>query len=580
MKKIFTVMVITIVFVLDLLASGGKKSEKLVINACGITRVAFIKELARGFMKKYKIPVALNKKGGVIGAINATYNKKSHIGVGCRILFNKGIEKDMSYMQVAWGALAFIVNENNPIEDITLDQAKKILTGKIRNWKELGGEDKRINLYTREAGNRTGVGYSVRKIVLGSKNKKLFQPSNTLFRKSSGGIRKAVINDRYGFGVGDVMSAKRVKGLKILKLNGVIPTKKAILEQKYLGFRPYFFYFPEEITDIAKKFRDYALTPEGQAIISKAGTANLDEGLASLDEGIADGENMVKLGEKNDDEEIDPLADQEELKMFACGITRVSFIRELNGAFSKKYNVHIPLNKKGGVPFVLNGLFEKKVTIGAGCRKPFKNKKEKKLWFTQVGWGALGFIVNEKNPIDNITTENIKKVLTGKIKNWKELGGEDKPIKLCLRKGKGSGVGSTAREILFKDKNKNLYKKATFFKSSGPIRKAIIKDIYAFGIDDVTSSKRVKGIKILKVDGISANKSNILSKKYPLRRPFFLYMNQKPNGLTKKYVDFALSKEGQHIISKAGTANLEEATGKNDKMNLIFQKLKFNIKSR
>ena len=277
---------------------------------------------------------------------------------------------------------------------------------------------------------------------------------------------------------------------------------------------------------------------------------------------------------------IESKTEASELKMYACGITRVAFVKELNSAFTKKFNIKIPLNEKGGVPFVLKGLSEKKVEIGSGCRKPFNNDTEKSLWSTQVAWGALGFIVNPKNKIDNLSTENIKKILTGKIKNWKEVGGVDKPINLVLRDGKGSGVGSTAREILFGDKNQDFSKEAKRVKSSGPIRKTVIEDIYAFGIDDVTSSQRTEGVKLLKVDGVEATKENILADKYKVRRPFFLYLDKKPEKLAKKYIDFALSEEGQAIISKTGTANLEEATGEGDEENLIFQNLQFNVKTK
>ena len=270
----------------------------------------------------------------------------------------------------------------------------------------------------------------------------------------------------------------------------------------------------------------------------------------------------------------------DELKMYACGITRVAFVKELNKVFSEKFHVKIPLNKKGGVPFVLRGLSEKKVEIGTGCREPFKNKIEKNLWSTQVAWGALGFIVNPKNKIDNLSIDSIKKILTGKITNWKDIGGEDKTINLILRDGKGSGVGSTAREILFGDKNQEFSKKAKRVKSSDFIRKAIITDPYAFGVDDVTSSQRTEGVKLLKVDGVEATKENILANKYKVRRPFFIYLDHKPEKLAKKYIDFALSEEGQKIISKTGTANLEEATGEGDEENLIFQNLQFDVKSK
>ena len=268
------------------------------------------------------------------------------------------------------------------------------------------------------------------------------------------------------------------------------------------------------------------------------------------------------------------------LKMYACGITRVSFVKELNRAFGKKFNVKTSINKKGGVSFVLKGLSQKKIMVGAGCRETFKTKNEKNLWSTQVAWGALGFIVNPKNKINNLSTSDIKKILTGEITNWKEVGGKNKPINLILRAGKGSGVGSTARKILFNNLTQTFSKKAKRVKSSGPIRKAVAKDIYAFAIDDVTSSRRIKNVKLLNVDGVKPTKENILSNNYKVRRAFFLYLGQKPTKLAKKYIDFALSEEGQKVISKTGTANLEEATGKDDEENLIFQNLQFDVKTK
>jgi len=269
-----------------------------------------------------------------------------------------------------------------------------------------------------------------------------------------------------------------------------------------------------------------------------------------------------------------------QLHMYACGITRVAFIKELTNAFSQERNISISLNKKGGVGFVTKGLYEQKIDIGAGCRAPLKNNIEKDIWGTQVAWGALAFIVNENNKIDNLSLNNIKKILLGEIGNWKEVGGEDKPITLYLRNGKHSGVGSTARELIFNDANISFAQNAIRVKSSGPIRKGVISNKYAFAIDDITSSSRTKGVKIISVDNVAPTKENISNNNYKLRRAFYIYLAKKPTKWARRFLSFALTKKGQDIISKTGTANLEEAVGKNDDKNLIFQKLMFKIKSK
>ena len=282
----------------------------------------------------------------------------------------------------------------------------------------------------------------------------------------------------------------------------------------------------------------------------------------------------------NTNDEKAPELKLPELKMYACGITRVAFIRELTKSFEEERNISITLNNKGGVGFVTKGLHDKKIDIGAGCRAPIKNDIEKDIWGTQVAWGALAFIVNEKNPIDNLSLDNIKKILLGKITNWKELGGEDKPITLYLRKGKKSGVGSTARKLMFNDANISFSPDAIRVKSSGPIRKGVISNEYAFAIDDVTSSSRTKEVKMLKVDNIAPTKENISHNRYKLRRPFFIYLAKKPTKWARQFLNFSLTEKGQEIISKTGTANLAEAVGKNDDRNFMFQKFLFQMKSR
>jgi phosphate transport system substrate-binding protein len=271
----------------------------------------------------------------------------------------------------------------------------------------------------------------------------------------------------------------------------------------------------------------------------------------------------------------------EELKMYACGVSRVAFIQELNEAFEKKISTKVITNKDGGDIFVLKGVHEKRADIGSGCRNTIQEAPEERdLWSTQVAWGALSFIVNPKNKLDNISTENIKKILIGDITNWKELGGDNKPIHLIVRESKNSGIGVTARELLFNDRKQEFYKGAKRVKSSGFVRKAVAEDENSFAIDNIISSRKHKDIKLLKVDGIEATKENILSNKYKLRQAIYLYLNKEPKKLAKKYIDFALSEEGQQIISKTGTANLEEATGNGDEENLIFQNLQFDVNKK
>jgi len=266
------------------------------------------------------------------------------------------------------------------------------------------------------------------------------------------------------------------------------------------------------------------------------------------------------------------------LKTYACGVTRVAFIPQLNRAFEKKFNVKTTLNKRGGDLFVISGVNKGEAEVGSGCREALDTlKSEKDITSIQVAWGALTFIVNKNNKVDNITISQVKDILRGRITNWKELGGEDKPIHLIVRESKLSGVGLSAREIIFNNRDEDFYSQAKKVKSSSYIREEVAKDPLAFAIDNVMSSKDFPGIKMLKVEGIAPTKENILKGSYKLRQAMYMYLPKNATDLAHKYVEFALSKEGQDIISKTGTANLKEAKAKGDKENEVVQEILLDL---
>ena len=167
--------------------------------------------------------------------------------------------------------------------------------------------------------------------------------------------------------------------------------------------------------------------------------------------------------------------------------------------------------------------------------------------------------------------------MQGRIRNWKELGGDDKPIDLIVRESPLSGVGLSAREVIFNNRDEDFYSKAKQVKSSGFVREAVAQDRYAFAIDNTMSSAKAQGIKMLKVNGVAPTKENILSKKYKMRQAMYLYLPKNASDLAHSFVKFALSKEGQDIISKTGTANLAEASGKGDKENKVVQDILLDL---
>lgn len=244
-----------------------------------------------------------------------------------------------------------------------------------------------------------------------------------------------------------------------------------------------------------------------------------------------------------------------------CGITKKAFMSELAKAYEKKTGVKVNLSGGGATKGIRNAA-KGSIDIGGACRVAIDNNPEERdAYQIPVAWDALAVIVNKNNPVNSITFDQLQRVYLGKIKNWKELGGLDKPIELYVRRGKYSGVGRTLRELVFADFNQEFPAATHVVKSSGPLEKGIEKNPYGFGTTGISSAKR-RDVKVMQLEGKSPNYNNIKSGHYMLYRPLYLVTRGKRSPPeVRKFISFALSREGMGIIRKAGTVPYADAIG-------------------
>jgi len=259
---------------------------------------------------------------------------------------------------------------------------------------------------------------------------------------------------------------------------------------------------------------------------------------------------------------------QGDLTWTGCGITRKAFMAECADAYQKQKGITISLSGGGatrGIRAAASGMAD----LGGSCRpaKPDLSDEEKGVKMTQVAWDALVIIVHPDNPVNNLTTDQASAIFKGKMRNWKDVGGQIGPIKVVVRRGKINGVGYMARNLLFNDANFNFYPRAISLKSSGPVEKAIERTKNAIAITGVSSAIKRK-VKILKLNGLAPSKANIISAKYPYFRPLYLMTRGEPIGETLTFLDWVISPAGQKVISEQGTVNMEE--GKD-----LFKKFKY-----
>jgi phosphate transport system substrate-binding protein len=250
-----------------------------------------------------------------------------------------------------------------------------------------------------------------------------------------------------------------------------------------------------------------------------------------------------------------------------CGITKKAFMKELATAFEKKTQVKVVLNG-GGATKGIRQTAGLKVDMGGSCRMtlPEVERKELHVSLHPVAWDALAVIVNPKNPVKSLSTEQVKGIYLGKITNWKQLGGADMPIKLYARKGKYSGVGYAIRQYLFQDSSQEFVTE-NMVRSSGPLEKAIEKEVNAIGITGISSARKRK-VKVIGFDGKAPDYENIKNGSYGLYRPLYLVTSPNPSKEVRDFVAFAQSSEGRGIIRDNGTVPYRDALGLMSKMVL------------
>lgn len=178
-------------------------------------------------------------------------------------------------ISVAKDGIAVYLNEANPLRELTLDQVARIYRGKITNWRELGGEDKKIILYSRE--NNSGTYEFFKEHVL---KKKDFTPFAQCL-PGTASVANAVARDKRGIGFGGAAYAKAIRFCALKRDEtspGVMPDGPHILDGTYPVSRNLYFYLRAPAEGPVKDFIDFVLSPEGQAIVAKVGYYPVQQG--------------------------------------------------------------------------------------------------------------------------------------------------------------------------------------------------------------------------------------------------------------------------------------------------------------
>jgi len=170
-----------------------------------------------------------------------------------------------------------------------------------------------------------------------------------------------------------------------------------------------------------------------------------------------------------------------------------------------------------------------------------------------VAMDGIVLVVHPSNPIANLTLEQTRGVYTGKIKNWKELGGPDRPI-VVISRDTNSGTYE-AFETLVMNREK-IAGNVEYVGSNGAIRQRVMSTDGAIGYVGLAFTE---GVKMLTANDVEATPESVIDQTYPIARPLYMYTNGRPKKGTPLFgfIELATTPEGKKIVEATGFVPLK-----------------------
>lgn len=219
----------------------------------------------------------------------------------------------------------------------------------------------------------------------------------------------------------------------------------------------------------------------------------------------------------------------------------------------------------GGSGVGISALIEGSTDIAMASRKmKFDEKKKineagKASKEVIIAYDALAVIINPSNPVKNLTREQLSDIFTGKITNWKQVGGPDMPIVTYSRETSSGTYEFFKTSVL---KNKNYKSGIMSMPATGAVVQSVSQTPGAIGYVGLAYlNSKVKAVSVSYDNGktyVEPTKANAKSKVYPIVRPLFLYYTLNKKDEVSPFIDYILSTEGQKIVSEIGYIELSK----------------------
>ncbi len=245
--------------------AGCDKKESGAVSTDGSTSMEkVIGALGEAFEANHSdITFTYNPTGSGSG-ISAVEAGRCDIGLASRALKDEEKAKGLTETVLAYDGIAIIVNPENAVSDLSVQQIADIYTGKVTNWKSVGGSDAQIVLIGREAGSGTRDGFET---ITDTAEQCKYRQELT----STGDVITTVSQNAGAIGYASLASVK--SSVKAISVGGITPSEQTVKDGSYQIQRPFILVTKadKKLSDPAQKFFDYATSADAASIISAAG---------------------------------------------------------------------------------------------------------------------------------------------------------------------------------------------------------------------------------------------------------------------------------------------------------------------
>jgi phosphate transport system substrate-binding protein len=238
--------------------------------------------------------------------------------------------------------------------------------------------------------------------------------------------------------------------------------------------------------------------------------------------------------------------------------TMVILVQRWTEAYTDKKTTEFQVTGGGsgtGIAALING-----TTDICASSRPIKKDEvaqlEKKFGYKgleiRVAMDGLAIYVHKSNPVKQLSMAQVKDIFTGKVTNWKQVGGNDKPILLYSRENNSGTYEFFKEHVLNKQ---DFAASAQHMAGTAALINAVSKDMNAIGFGGAAYAKNVKALPIAKdpsSKAVTPNAATIHDGSYPISRFLYFYLNQKPAGSVKKFIDWVISPAGQKVVTEVG----------------------------